>query len=119
MSSHFYDQKMAQYFQPRSAFQIRLSDQEVNLIYSQCKEYCENFISIDKLINDIEPKNLKVPVLIKKYLKHNAKIIGFNRDRSFNNVIDALLFIAIKDIPESTVKPVLEEYTLSDTANRR
>ncbi|MDA0201603.1 MAG: glycerol acyltransferase, partial [Bacteroidetes bacterium] len=70
------------------------------------------FFSEDKLINDIEPKNLKVPILIKKYLKQNAKVIGFNRDRSFNNVIDALLFIAIKDLPESTVKPVLDEFSL-------
>jgi hypothetical protein len=29
-------------------------------------------------------------------------VIGFKRDRSFNNVIDTLLFIAIKDLPEST-----------------
>ena len=50
---------------------------------------------------------------IKKYLKQNETVIGFNRDRSFNDVIDALLYIAIKDLPESTVKPVLKEYALS------
>ena len=116
MSSNFYDQKMAQYFHPKSAFKIEICDDEVNLIYKECREYRENFISMDKLINDIEPKNLKVPVLIKKYLKQNATVIGFNRDRSFNDVIDALLYIAIKDLPESTVKPVLKEYALSSSS---
>ena len=114
MSSNFYDQKIAQYFHPKSAFKIEICDDEVNLIYKECKEYQQNFISIDKLINDIEPKNLRVPVLIKKYLKQNATVIGFNRDRSFNNVIDALLFIAIKDLPESTTKPVLKEYGMAE-----
>jgi len=112
MSSNFYDPKMARFFKPKTAFKIDISDEEVNLIYKGCREYQQNFISMDKLINDIEPKNLKVPILIKKYLKQNAKVIGFNRDRSFNNVIDALLFIAIKDLPESTVKPVLDEFSL-------
>lgn len=114
MSSNFYDQKMAQYFHPKSAFKIEICDDEVNLIYKECKEYQQNFISIDKLINDIEPKNLRVSVLIKKYLKQNATVIGFNRDRSFNNVIDALLFIAIKDLTESTTKPVLKEYGMAE-----
>ena len=112
MSSNFYDPKMARFFKPKTAFKIDISDEEVNLIYKGCREYQQNFISMDKLINDIEPKNLKVPILIKKYLKQNAKVIGFNRDRSFNNEIDALLFIAIKDLPESTVKPVLDEFSL-------
>jgi len=112
MSSNFYDPKMARFFKPKTAFKIDISDEEVNLIYKGCREYQQNFISMDKLINDIEPKNLKVPILIKKYLKQNAKVIGFNRDRSFNNVIDALLFIAIKDLPESTVKPFLDEFSL-------
>ena len=40
-------------------------------------------------------------------------MIGFKRDRSFNNVIDALLFIAIKDLPESTTKPVLKKYGMA------
>lgn len=113
MSSNFYDQKMARYFRPKSAFKVNICDDEVNLIYKDCREYQQNFFSLDKLINDIEPKNLKVPVLIKKYLRQNATVIGYIRDRSFNNVIDALLYIAIKDLPESTTNPVIKEYTLS------
>lgn len=53
---------------------------------------------IDKLIEEIEPEGLKVPVLIKKYLLHNAKMLGFNVDPAFNHAIDALMYIRIEDI---------------------
>ena len=39
MSSNFYNQKMAQYFHPKSAFKIEIKDDEVNLIYKECRDY--------------------------------------------------------------------------------
>ena len=51
-----------------------------------------------------------MPVLIKKYIKQNAKVVAFNVDPMFNNAIDGLMYIKISDIPESTVKPVMEEF---------
>ena len=64
----------------------------------------------DKLITEIEPEGLRIPVLIKKYVKQNARLVAFNVDPKFNNAIDGLMYIKIADLPESTVKPVLEEY---------
>ena len=49
-------------------------------------------------------------VLLKKYIKQNAHLVGFNVDPKFNNAVDGLLYIRIADLPESTVKPVLEEF---------
>jgi len=49
-------------------------------------------------------------VLLKKYVKQNAKVIAFNVDPKFNNAVDGLMYIRIADIPESTVKPVMEEF---------
>jgi hypothetical protein len=62
---------------------------------------------LDKIIDDLEPE-LR-PVLIKKYIKQNAKVIAFNVDPNFNDAIDGLMYIRISDLPESTIKPVLEE----------
>ena len=64
----------------------------------------------DKVIDELEPGNLRMPVLIKKYIKQNAKLVGFNVDPKFNNAIDGLIFLRIADIPESTVGPVMEEF---------
>ena len=62
----------------------------------------------DKLMDDFEPE-MRMPVLIKKYIKQNAKVISFNVDPNFNDAIDGLMYIRISDLPESTIKPVLEE----------
>jgi len=63
----------------------------------------------DKIIDEIEPGSLRLPVLLKKYVKQNAKLVAFNVDPKFNNSIDGLMYIRIADLPDSTVKPVLEE----------
>ena len=49
-------------------------------------------------------------VLIKKYVKQNARLVAFNVDPKFNNSVDGLMYIKVSDIPESTVKPVMEEF---------
>lgn len=64
----------------------------------------------DKVIDEIEPGALRIPVLIKKYVKQNARLVAFNVDPKFNNAVDGLMYIKVSDIPESTVKPVMEEF---------
>ena len=64
----------------------------------------------DKIIDEIEPGALRIPVLIKKYVKQNARLVAFNVDPKFNNAVDGLMYIRVADIPESTVKPVMEEF---------
>lgn len=61
---------------------------------------------IDQLISDIEPSHARVPVLVKKYLSQNAKIIAFNVDPEFNNSLDGLLVLKLDEVPEKTFKMV-------------
>jgi len=49
-------------------------------------------------------------VLLKKYIKQNAHLIAFNEDPLFNNAVDGLMYIRIADLPDSTVRPVMEEF---------
>lgn len=37
-------------------------------------------------------------------------MVAFNVDPLFNDAIDGLMYIRIADLPENTVKPVLEEF---------
>jgi hypothetical protein len=37
-------------------------------------------------------------------------VVAFNVDPLFNNAVDGLMYIRIADIPESTMKPVMEEF---------
>ena len=106
MKSHYYDPYVAQYVRPKNEFKIKLKDADKEFFFDEAEADLNKF---DKLIDEIEPNLLRVPVLIKKYIKQNAKLIGFNVDPKFNDAIDGLMYIRISDLPESTVKPVLEE----------
>jgi hypothetical protein len=64
---------------------------------------------LDKFITDIEPTNINIPVLFKKYLKLNGKIIGFNIDPKFNNALDGLLILDLFDVPNKTIKSFSKE----------
>lgn len=107
MKSHFYDTELSKQIHPKKEFKVKLRDDDKNFIFDESKADLGIF---DKIIEEIEPENLRLPVLIKKYIKQNAKVITFNVDPLFNNAIDALMYIRIADLPESTVKPVMEEF---------
>ncbi|CAL2102561.1 Lysophospholipid acyltransferase family protein [Tenacibaculum sp. 190130A14a] len=107
MKSHYYDPYLAQYIHPKKEFKVRLNDADKDFIFDSTQSDMNKF---DKVIDELEPGALRIPVLIKKYIKQNARIISFNVDPKFNNAIDGLMYIKIVDLPESTVKPVMEEF---------
>ena len=107
MKSHFYDPYVAQYVSPKKEFKVRLKDADKDFIFDASKADLNKF---DKIIDEVEPGNLRLPVLIKKYIKQNARVIAFNVDPLFNNAIDGLMYIRISDLPDSTVRPVMEEF---------
>jgi len=63
---------------------------------------------LDKVIFDIE-STYKFPILLKKYLQLNAKIIGFNIDPQFNDALDGLLILDIFDVPQAFLKALSKE----------
>ncbi|MDC1464355.1 lysophospholipid acyltransferase family protein [Polaribacter sp.] len=109
MKSHYYDPYIAQYIRPKKEYKVKLKDGDKDFVFDASKADMQKF---DKIIDEIEPGILRIPVLIKKYVKQNARLVAFNVDPKFNNAIDGLMYIKVSDIPESTVKPVMEEFQL-------
>jgi len=107
MKSNYYDPYVAQYINPKKEFKVKLKDADKDFIFDETKADLNKF---DKIIDEVEPGSLRMPVLIKKYIKQNAKVVAFNVDPMFNNAVDGLMYIRIADLPESTVKPVMEEF---------
>ncbi|WP_340201604.1 GNAT family N-acyltransferase [Ascidiimonas sp. W6] len=107
MKSNYYDPYIAQYIKPKKEFKVKLKDADKDFIFDSTEADLNKF---DRLIDEVEPGSLRLPVLIKKYIKQNAKVIAFNVDPLFNNSVDGLMYIRIADLPESTVKPVMEEF---------
>ncbi|MDG1714282.1 lysophospholipid acyltransferase family protein [Lacinutrix sp.] len=107
MKSHYYDPYLAQYVHPKKEFKVKLKDADKDFVFDATEADLNKF---DKIIDEIEPGALRLPVLLKKYIKQNCRLIGFNVDPLFNNAVDGLMYIKISDLPESTVRPVMEEF---------
>ncbi|MEY8849669.1 GNAT family N-acyltransferase [Psychroserpens sp. XS_ASV72] len=107
MKSHYYDPYVAQYVRPKKEFKVKLKDADKDFVFDETEADLNKF---DKIIDEVEPGALRLPVLLKKYIKQNAKLVAFNVDPLFNNSVDGLMYIKIADLPESTVKPVMEEF---------
>jgi putative hemolysin len=107
MKSHYYDSYVAQYIRPKKEYKVKLKEDDKDFVFDATKADMQK---LDKIIDEIEPGILRIPVLIKKYVKQNARLVAFNVDPKFNNAVDGLMYIKVADIPESTVKPVMEEF---------
>ncbi|WP_298527129.1 lysophospholipid acyltransferase family protein [uncultured Christiangramia sp.] len=107
MKSNYYDPYVAQYVHPKKEFKVKLVDADKDLVFDESEADLNKF---DRIIDELEPENLRLPVLIKKYIKQNARVVAFNVDPLFNDAVDGLMYIRIADLPESTVKPVMEEF---------
>jgi len=107
MKSNYYDPYVAQYINPKKEYKVKLKDADKDFVFDESEADLNKF---DKIIDEVEPGSLRLPVLIKKYIKQNAKVVAFNVDPLFNNAVDGLMYIRIADLPESTVKPVMEEF---------
>jgi len=61
---------------------------------------------VSELIEMLEPDQKGVPVLLRQYMKFNAKLLGFSIDPEFSNVIDGFI---VADLPRSKLR-ILEHY---------
>ena len=53
----------------------------------------EDLDEVESLISDIETNLQGVPVLLRQYLKLGGKLLGFNIDSEFGNVLDGLILV--------------------------
>jgi len=58
---------------------------------------------------DIEP-GYRIPVLLRKYLEINGRIIGFNVDPKFNDCLDGLLIMDLYKAPPDYYASLSKEF---------
>ena len=106
IKKNFYNYEYARYIRPRMEFVVESDMEVVKDIFMDSNKNDLNHL--DKIIKDIEPK-YSMPVLLKRYLKLNARIIGFNIDPKFNDALDGLLILDIYDVPMSVFESLSKE----------
>ena len=74
-----------------------------------CRSMCRALRDLDELsqpITDIEADGKGLPILLRQYAKIGGKLLGFNVDRKFSNVLDGLVVVDLR----RTEPAVLERY---------
>jgi len=102
---NFFNDEIAKLLSPRRKFRIHRTR---NIDQSLFLDIAKDIGKLDKFVFEIENEQ-GVPVLLKKYIKLNAKLIGFNVDPKFNNSLDGLIFLDIFDIPFNILKTLSKE----------
>ena len=101
-----YNHDFAKFIKSRKKFVV---DSNKDLDTEIIIESASDLNKFDRFIKDVETSNYNMPVLLKKYLKQNGKIIGFNIDPKFNNALDGLLILDLFDVPIDTISSLSKE----------
>lgn len=56
---------------------------------------------VDAIVRELEAGQRGIPVLLRQYLKLNAKLLGFSVDPAFGHVLDGLIVVDLLDIERS------------------
>lgn len=113
--ANYYDYEKAALVKPRNRFKVKTKDIHLN---EAMMHLTPKLSSLDKFIGDVDQYNSGLPVLLKKYLGLNARIIAFNVDPKFNNCVDGMLVLDIFDIPKSTIESLSKEFNDLSLLNR-
>ncbi|MEA2042957.1 MAG: lysophospholipid acyltransferase family protein [Bacteroidota bacterium] len=112
---NYFDNEKAKYIEPRKEFRVKTDPNFDKEIFH--KTTGGDVSKLDKFIQDIEPEYF-TPVLLKKYIKLNGKLLGFNVDPKFNYCLDGLIILDIFDVPLNTLESLSKELNDSSILDR-
>lgn len=105
---HYFDHELAAFIQPKKRFKV--SPQVMEEAQTLLKTSHGDVRKLDKIIDDIEPAIRSAPVLLKKYIQQNARIIGFNVDPKFNEALDGLMILDFRHVNKNTIENLQKEF---------
>ncbi len=98
---HHYDHELAALVAPRNRFRVKREGPDSEALVQASEA---DMKKMDRLIAEVDPQESAMPVLLKKYLLLNARIIGFNCDPHFNDALDGLMVLDLRKLPPRTVE---------------
>ncbi|MCA1740906.1 MAG: lysophospholipid acyltransferase family protein [Bacteroidales bacterium] len=113
-NNHF-DPEMARFVRPRKEFVMKVDKRVDSSIIIDSAE--RDISKVEKVVGDVD-NGYRIPVLLKKYLELNARIIGFNVDPDFNNCLDGLIMVDVYNIPAEFVKALSRDQSEEDIGKR-
>jgi putative hemolysin len=109
--ARMHDDELAGLVQPRRPFRPG------SLRRWDCRAMSRVLRDLDDLsqpIADVEPDGKGLPILLRQYAKIGGRLLGFNVDRKFSNVLDGLVVVDLRQ----TEPAVLDRYMGREAAAR-
>lgn len=110
LKAHRYATDLARMVKPRRPFACKLSHQPP---FSDWHEL-DDMQRLSELIADIEPDHKGIPILLRQYLKLGGRLLGFNIDPDFSDVLDGLIMVDLRQ----TDRRMLARYMTPTGAER-
>jgi len=106
ITNHYLCDELAKHIKPKKTFRFQSSEENINAL---TEDSGHDLNKLDNLVGELDQINSGIPVLLKKYLKLNARIAGFNVDPKFNNCLDGLIVLDIFNVPVNIIESLGKE----------
>ena len=97
--------ELSQLVKPRNPFRSDLKNDQK--LYESLG--ITNLNDIQQIITFVEQEDLRVPILIKHYLKLGSDVLEFNVDPDFQDAIDALMLTHVPSIPPEVLRKYMTD----------
>ena len=93
LSAHMAEARMVTQVRPRRPFRY-----ERSCMATAAASLPASIDELSRMIEQIEPDRKGLPVLLRQYLRLGARILAFNVDGNFGNVLDGLMVVDLREI---------------------
>ena len=100
---NFIHREFSGWFRPRIPYDPAIDPNEV------AHEFNLDPIAMESIMDQIRPEHIRFPVLMKQYIRQNARFLGFNLDPAFNDALDGLMILDMADVPVQTIEMLKRE----------
>ncbi len=101
IEKHLWDNEIAKNLKPKTPYNITEFDEETKNFLNTSDGQIDK---LDEFISRFELPNIKIPILMKQYMKQNAKFVGFNLDPNFSDALDGFMILDIRKLPPKTIE---------------
>lgn len=106
LKKYHFNPELAEFIRPRKPFRMKSKKVDLSLLLDTMGDELR---TLDDFIEEVEEKHLRMPVLMRQYVKLNARFISFNLDPNFSDVLDGLILLDLRDVPESMLEALKKE----------
>jgi hypothetical protein len=110
LRKYYFDDKLAAHLRPRIPFKLKQTKVDLPFLI---EIFGNDINNLDKFIEGIEPSANRMPVLLRQYVRQNARFVGFNIDPNFSDALDGFIILDLKNLPKSTLENLQKERVAS------